>query len=164
MPNFNKVILAGNMTRDPQLKYLPSQTAVVEFGLAINRRWTGQDGQRRDETCFVDCTAFGKPAETINHYMKKGQPILVEGRLTYQQWQAQDGTKRSKLLVTVEGFQFLGGPAAGGREPDANTAAVRPPLRTQSPAAPAAEEAPPQENGPGPGDDYSQAPKDDIPF
>jgi single-strand DNA-binding protein len=109
MANFNKVFLIGNMTRDPQLSYLPSQTAVVDFGLAVNRNWTDKDGQKREDTCFVDCRAFGKPAETINKYMKKGNPILVEGRLTFDSWTGQDGTKRSKHRITVESFQFLGG-------------------------------------------------------
>jgi single-strand DNA-binding protein len=112
MANFNKVILMGNLTRDPQLSYLPSQTAVVDFGIAVNRRWTGQDGQQREEVCFVDCRAFGKPAETINKYCKKGKPLMIEGRLTFDSWTGQDGVKKSKLRVTVENFQFL---PAGGR-------------------------------------------------
>ena len=115
MGNYNKVLLMGNLTRDPQLSYLPSQTAVVDFGLATNRRWTGQDGQQREETCFVDCRAFGRQAENINKYMSKGRQLFVEGRLTFNSWTAQDGTKRSKLRVTVERFQFVGGPADSGR-------------------------------------------------
>jgi len=107
MASFNKVILLGNLTRDPQLSYLPSQTPVVDFGLATNRRWTGQDGSQRDETCFVDCRCFGRQAETINKYCSKGRPLLVEGRLTFDSWQAQDGSKRSKLRVTVERFTFV---------------------------------------------------------
>ena len=114
MANFNKVLLIGNLTRDPQLSYLPSQTAVVDFGLAVNRRWTGKDGEKKEDTCFVDCTAFGRPAETINKYLSKGRPVFVEGRLTFSSWTAQDGTKRSKLKVTVENFQFLGPPSGGG--------------------------------------------------
>ena len=115
MANFNKVLLIGNLTRDPQLSYTPNQTAVVEFGLAVNRRWKGQDGENREETCFVDCQAFGRLAENINKYLTKGRPLFVEGRLTFNSWTAQDGTKRSKHRVTVENFQFLGGgPAAGG--------------------------------------------------
>jgi single-strand DNA-binding protein len=120
MANFNKVILLGNLTRDPQLSYLPSQTPVVDFGLATNRRWTGQDGQQREETCFVDCRAFGKPAETINKYCKKGRPLLVEGRLTFDSWTGQDGTKRSKLRITVESFQFM--PTGGARQAPADGA------------------------------------------
>jgi len=108
MANFNKVLLLGNLTRDPQLSYTPSQTPVVDFGLAVNRRWTGQDGSQREEACFVDCRAFGKSAENINKYCKKGNPLFVEGRLSYDTWTGQDGQKRSKHRVVVQGFQFLG--------------------------------------------------------
>jgi single-strand DNA-binding protein len=114
MANFNKVMLMGNLTRDPQLSYTPNQTAVVDFGMAINRRWTGQDGQSRDETCFVDCRMFGRRAEVVNKYCKKGNPLFVEGRLTFDSWEAQDGSKRSKLRVTVENFEFIGGGGGGG--------------------------------------------------
>jgi single-strand DNA-binding protein len=114
MANFNKVLLIGNLTRDPQLSYTPTQTAVVDFGLAVNRRWKGQDGESKEETCFVDCRAFGRLAENINKYLTKGRPLFVEGRLTFNSWTAQDGTKRSKHRVTVENFQFLGGPGPGG--------------------------------------------------
>jgi single-strand DNA-binding protein len=110
MANFNKVLLIGNLTRDPQLSYTPNQTAVADFGLAVNRRWKGQDGENREETCFVDCQAFGRLAENINKYLSKGRPLFVEGRLTFNSWTAQDGTKRSKHRVTVENFQFLSGP------------------------------------------------------
>jgi len=108
--NFNKVMLAGNLTRDAQLSYLPSQTPVVDFGLAINRNYT-VNGEKKQETCFVDVRAFGKPAETLSKYCKKGSPLFVEGRLTFDSWNAQDGTKRSKLRVTLENFQFIGGNA-----------------------------------------------------
>ena len=117
MANLNKVMLIGNLTRDPQLSYLPSQTAVVEFGIATNRKWKSQDGQQRDETCFIDCRAYGKTAETINKYLSKGRPVFLEGRLTFDTWTAQDGTKRSKHRVTVERFEFLssgGGQGQGG--------------------------------------------------
>jgi single-strand DNA-binding protein len=117
MANFNKILLAGNLTRDPQLSYLPSQTAVVEFGLAVNRTWTGKDGQKKEETCFIDCRAFAKQAETINKYLKKGSPVLIEGRLKFDSWTGQDGSKRSKHSVVVETFQFLGsgsGQSGGG--------------------------------------------------
>jgi len=110
MANLNKVFLIGNLTRDPQLSYTPNQNAVVDFGLAVNRRWRGKDGSNREETCFVDCQAFGRQAENINKYLSKGRPLFVEGRLTFNSWTAQDGTKRSKHRVTVERFQFLGGP------------------------------------------------------
>ncbi len=111
MANFNKVLLMGNLTRDPQLSYTPNQTPVVDFGLATNRRWTGQDGSQREETCFVDCRAFGRQAENINKYLSKGRLVFVEGRLTFDTWTAQDGTKRSRHRVTVENFQFM--PRAG---------------------------------------------------
>ncbi len=122
MAGYNKVLLLGNLTRDPQLSYTPNQTAVVDFGVATNRRWTGQDGSQREETCFVDCRAFGRTAENINKFFSKGKPIFIEGRLTFESWTAQDGSKKSKLRVTVENFQFLpgtgGGPGPGaGAEP-----------------------------------------------
>ncbi len=113
MANFNRVILIGNLTRDPELKYLPSNTAVCEFGLAVNRRWRDRDGNQQDETCFVDVAAFGKPGEIINQYMSKGRPILIEGRLRYDSWTNQEGQKRSKLSVVAENFQFLGGRGDG---------------------------------------------------
>ena len=119
MANFNKILLIGNLTRDPQLSYLPSQTAVVDFGLAVNRTYTGKDGEKKDETCFIDCRAFGRQAETINKYLSKGKPVFVEGRLSFDSWTGQDGTKRSKHRVTVENFQFLGGGQSGnGGKPD----------------------------------------------
>lgn len=109
MANFNKVILAGNLTRDPQMSYLPSGTPVVEFGMAINRKWRPQDGgDMREEVCFVELRCFGKPAETLKQYMSKGRPLMVEGRLKYEQWEAKEGGKRSKLYVVVDNFQFLG--------------------------------------------------------
>jgi single-strand DNA-binding protein len=114
MSNFNKVLLMGNLTRDPQLTYLPSETAVVDFGLAVNRKWKSREGENRDETCFVDCRMFGRRAEVINKYCKKGNPLFIEGRLTFDSWQAQDGTKRSKLKVTVENFEFIGGASGQG--------------------------------------------------
>jgi single-strand DNA-binding protein len=118
MAGFNKVLLMGNLTRDPQLSYTPSQTPVVDFGLATNRKWTGQDGTQREETCFVDCRAFGRLAENINKYMIKGRPIFIEGRLSFDTWTAQDGTKRSKHRITVENFQFLPGTSAINTEQD----------------------------------------------
>jgi single-strand DNA-binding protein len=117
MASFNKVLLMGNLTRDPQLKYLPSQMAVVEFGLACNRRFKTAAGEDRDEVTFVDVSAFGKTGELINQYFQKGKPIFIEGRLKYDQWEDKNGGgKRSKLAVVAENFQFIGGRdgAAGG--------------------------------------------------
>ena len=82
MANYNRVFLMGNLTRDPQLRYTPSQQAVCDFGLAINRKWKGADGQMHEEVCFVDCTAWGRTAENIQKYLGKGQPLFVEGRLS----------------------------------------------------------------------------------
>jgi single-strand DNA-binding protein len=147
MASYNKVLLLGNLTRDPQLSYLPSQTAVVDIGLATTRKWSGQDGSQREETCFVDCRAFGRMAENINKYFKKGKPIFVEGRLTYDTWTSQDGTKRSKHRVTIENFYFLPGTGgAPGAGPEQSY-----PGDEGEPAAP------PPGRGPG-------APEDDIPF
>jgi single-strand DNA-binding protein len=85
--------------------------AVTEFGIAVNRRWRGPDGQQREETCFVDCRAYGKQAEIINQHLAKGRSVLVEGRLQYDTWEGKDGTRRSKHRVVIERFQFLGAPA-----------------------------------------------------
>ena len=106
--NVNKVFLAGNLTRDPQLSYTPTQTPVVDFGMAINRTWKGTDGQKREEVCFVDCRAFAKTGEAISQYLTKGKPIFIEGRLHFSSWE-KDGVKHSKLRVTVDSFQFIGG-------------------------------------------------------
>lgn len=103
MANFNKVILMGNLTRDPEMRTSQGGTQVVKFGMAINRKFKDQE-----TTCFVDCTAFGRTGEVIQQYMHKGKPIFVEGRLDFSSWQDQDGNKRSKLGVIVENFQFLG--------------------------------------------------------
>ena len=108
MANYNRVILIGNLTRDPELRYLPSQMAVCEFGMAVNHRWKGQDGQPREEACFIDCNLFGKQAEVFKQYMAKGRPVMVEGRLKLDTWEGKDGTKRSKHKVVVDNFQFLG--------------------------------------------------------
>lgn len=109
MASYNKVILLGNLTRDPQLSYLPSNTAVVEIGMAMNRTYKKQDGSQGEEVCFVDCQMFGKRAEVINKYLHKGDQLFVEGRLKFDSWQGQDGSKRSKLRVFVENFEFVGG-------------------------------------------------------
>jgi single-strand DNA-binding protein len=149
MASFNRVILAGNLTRDPQLSYTPSNTPVCEFGMAINRKWRDRDGNQKDEVCFVDLSAYGRMAETINQYMKKGSPMLVEGRLRYRQWTNKEGQNRSKLDVHVDNFTFLGG---GGGGANASRPAARP-------AQAGASEEPP------PVDDYGPPPEDpNIPF
>ena len=120
MANYNKIMLMGNLTRDPQLSHLPSNTPVVEIGLAVNRRFRRQDGEQGEETLFVDCRAFGRTAEVINQYCQKGRPIFIEGRLQLDQWEDRDGNKRSKHRVFIENFQFIdsrggeGGGSGGG--------------------------------------------------
>lgn len=108
MSNFNQVILMGNLTRDPNLSYTPNQTAVVEFGLAVNRKWNREDGSLGEEVCFVECQMFGKRAEVVNKYFKKGDPIFVQGRLKQERWE-KDGSTHSKMRVVVESFEFIGG-------------------------------------------------------
>ncbi len=132
MANFNKVLLMGNLTRDPQLKYLPSQTAIVEFGIASNRKFKSGNGEDREEVTFVDCVAFGRSAEVINQYCRRGNPIFIEGRLKYDQWEdKQGGGKRSKLSVVVESFQLMGGKSERqeqpGRQPEQNQGNDYPP-------------------------------------
>ncbi len=114
MASYNKIILMGNLTRDPQLSYLPSQTPVVEIGLAVNHKYKDQQGQMQDKVCFVDCRSIGRQAETLSKYMKKGRPLLIEGRLEFDQWEAQDGSKRSKHRVFIERFTFVDSQQGGG--------------------------------------------------
>lgn len=150
MANFNKVILAGNLTRDPELRYTPKGLAIAKFGLAVNRKWTGEDGQTREEAMFIDVDAFGKQAELIGQYFRKGSPVLVEGRLKLDQWDdKQTGQKRSKLGVVLESFSFLDsgnresvGSAPGGPAP--STPAARParPVATPPPSDAGADEPP----------------------
>lgn len=127
MASFNKVFVMGNLTRDVQLKYLPNQTALAEFGMAINRKYRTAGGEEREEVVFVDLTAFGKQAETLNQYCKKGKALFVEARLKYEQWDdKQTGAKRSKLALVVENFQFVGGrDDADQRRPDEDVPPVR---------------------------------------
>src|SRR4051812_32456175 len=101
MASFNQVTLMGNVTRDPQMKMLPSQTQCAEFGLAVNRVYRAADGEDREDTCFVDLVAFGRQAEVIGEYCKKGKPLFVQGRLKYDTWEDKTGGKRSKLQVVV---------------------------------------------------------------
>ncbi|MBE3068838.1 MAG: single-stranded DNA-binding protein [Planctomycetes bacterium] len=158
MANYNRVILVGNLTRDPQLRYTPSQMAVCDIGLAINRKWKAADGQMKEEVCFVDCTAWGRQAETLQKFVTKGQPLFVEGRLTYRQWDGKDGKKHSKLEVTVEGFQFLGGPRTGGAGASGSPRAAAAPDAQRQTASGEAPQAPPDY-------DFTQDVDDDtIPF
>lgn len=107
--NFNKVLLMGNLTRDVELKFTPSNQAVAQIGIAVNRRYKTKEGEQRDETTFVDCEAWGRTAEIMNQYLAKGRGVFIEGRLKLDQWQDKDGQNRSKLKVVIENFQFVGG-------------------------------------------------------
>jgi len=138
MPSFNKVILAGNLTRDPELRYTPKGTAVARLGLAVNRTWKSETGESKEEVTFIDVDAWGRHAEVISQYLKKGRPILMEGRLKLDQWEDKNThQKQSKLRVVLENFQFLDsgrGDGAGGGGGDGSRAARSP--------APASSDAP----------------------
>ncbi len=123
MANLNKVFLIGNLTRDPELRYVPSGAPVATFGLAINRRYVTQNGEKKDEVCFVRIVVFGKQAESCSQYLNKGRLVFIEGRLQYRSWE-QDGQKRSSLDVVADRVQFLGGPRTTG---DAGGAALEAP-------------------------------------
>ena len=154
MASFNKVILMGNLTRDPELRYTPKGTAIAKIGLAVNRVWTNEAGEKKEEVTFVDVDVFGRTAENVGQYMRKGRPILIEGRLRLDQWDdKQTGQKKSKLGVVAETVQFLGS-APGGGEGGAPSAPAAP--RAARPAAPAA---------PAPDASDSEPPHDDdVPF
>lgn len=110
MANYNKVLLMGNLTRDPEMRYTQSGQAVVKLGVAVNRQYRNRNtNEMVEETTFVDVEAWGKQAETLNQYMSKGRPIFIEGRLRLDSWESKDGQKRNKLMVVLENFQFMGG-------------------------------------------------------
>ena len=127
MASFNKVILMGNLTRDPELRYTPSGTAIAAFGIATNRRWKDQDGNQKEEVTFIDITAFGKQAEVIGQYFQKGKGIHMEGRLKFDQWDDKNtGQKRSKLGVVLERFEFIGGGQGDDNSPTPQQSAPPP--------------------------------------
>ncbi|MCE5302081.1 MAG: single-stranded DNA-binding protein [Planctomycetaceae bacterium] len=160
MASFNRVILVGNLTRDPELRYLASGTAVTDIGLAVSDRRKSANGEWIEETTFVDVTLWGRTAEVVSEYLSKGSPVLIEGRLKLDSWETQDGQKRSKLKVVGERMQMLGGKGqGGGSEGGGSRPAARPAARNNnaySQAAPSDEvfDAPPAEPAGG----------DDIPF
>ncbi len=172
MPNLNKVILMGNLTRDPEIKYTPKGTAIAAFGMAINRNYTLESGEKREEVTFVDCEAYARLAEIIGEYCKKGKPLFVEGRLKLDSWDDKtSGQKRSKMKVVVETMQLLGGrdgaPGSGGGgdstsydEADAHAA---PQQQRPATSAPAPRRAPAPAPRPPADPDLDAAP-DDIPF
>lgn len=137
MPSLNKLHLIGNLTRDPELRHTPKGTAVAELGLAINREWKDESGQKQSEVTFVDVTLWGRTAELAQQYLSKGNPVYIEGRLQLETWDDKaTGQKRSKLKVIGENMQFLSSKNSGEREdrPQAQT-----PARQQA-AAPADDE------------------------
>jgi single-strand DNA-binding protein len=158
MANFNKVILAGNLTRDPELRYTPKGTAVVKLGMAINRTWKGESGEAREEVTFVDVEAWDRQAEVIAQYMRKGRPILVEGRLKLDTWEDKNTHQKvSKLKVRLESFSFIDSKGPEGGAGAGAAPSGEPARRPEAPAKPAAAAGPP-ENGETPPEE------DDVPF
>lgn len=153
MANFNKVILVGNLTRDPEVRYTPKGVAIAKVGLAINRVWKTETGEQREETTFVDIDVFGRTAEIVGQYLRKGSPALFEGRLRLDTWEdKQSGQKRSKLTVVAETVQLLGSRQQGEVSPasQTNQATQQTPIVQPNNVPPNSEAAPPEE--------------DDVPF
>ena len=151
MASYNRVILMGNLTRDPEVKFLPSGTSVANFGLAMNERWTDREtGEQKEAPCFVDVEAWGRQAEIIGEHFTKGSPILLEGSLKYDSWEAEDGTKRNRLRVRLQRFQFVG----SRRDEDEGSGGY---AQTSPAAAPTAQAPTPPQGAP-------SSTEDDIPF
>ena len=129
MASYNRVLLMGNLTRNPEIRYTPSGTAVADLGLAINENFKNKAGEMVEQTCFVDVVVWGRQAETSAEYLHKGSPVFVEGRLQLDQWENQQGEKRSKLRVRADRVQFLG-------SPDKGTEFSAAPVASASPEAP----------------------------
>jgi single-strand DNA-binding protein len=160
MANLNKVMLIGNLTRDPELRHTPKGTAVSEISMAINRVWNNDQGQKQEETTFVEVTLWGRQAELAQQYLVKGRPVYIEGRLQLDSWDDKEtGKKRSKLRVIGENMQFLSsGTGAGGNSGGGNFS-ERPP---QSSSSPQQRSGPPQGASAAPADEFQE--EDDIPF
>ncbi len=152
MASFNQVILLGNLTRDVELKHTPSNQAVANIGLAMNRQYKTRDGEQREETTFVDCEAWGRQAEVMAQYLSKGRPVFIQGRLKLDTWQDQQGQNRSKLKVVVENFQFVGGRDGGGGG------------ASQGGGGGNRQEFQPSPSPSGGGGGHTPVPDDDIPF
>lgn len=157
MASYNRVILLGNLTRDPELKFLPNGTSVANFGIAMSERYTDrQSGEQKENVCFVDVEAWGRQAEVVNEYLTKGSPIFIEGSLKFDSWEAEDGSKRNKLRVRAFRIQLIGGrrdgDEMGGGYADAQPAAA--PTQSES-----FSEAPVPEASSAP-----SSTEDDIPF
>jgi single-strand DNA-binding protein len=153
MANLNKVLLMGNLTRDPEVRYTPKGTAVAELGIAVNRIYSGENGEKREEVTFVDVTVWGRTAENVGEYLKKGRPVFIEGRLQLDSWEdKQSGQKRNKLKVVADNVQFLGSPrgaGSGGPDEGGETSHSRPsgagssaPSKNAPPAEPDDDEIP----------------------
>ena len=135
--SFNKVILLGNLTRDPEVRYTPKGTAVTELGMAVNRVYTAENGEKREEATFVDVTLWGRTAEIAGEYLKKGRPVFIEGRLQLDTWDdKQSGQKRSKLKVVGEGLQLIGSRPSGGGEGGGGEESSSAPRSSSRPAPP----------------------------
>lgn len=158
MASFNKVILLGNLTRDPELRYTPKGSAIARLGMAVNRSYKTEAGETMEEVTFIDIDAWGKQAELISQYLRKGNPLFVEGRLKLDQWDDKNtGQKVSKLRVVMENFQFVGGRAEVGASGASSGA----------PMPPAARQSRPQSNTVAPSsspDSEGPPPEDDVPF
>lgn len=152
MANLNRVFLAGNLTRDPEVRYTPAGTAVTDLGLAVNDTYKTKAGETKETTTFVDVVVWGRQAETCGEYLSKGSPALIEGRLQLEQWQTESGEKRSRLRVHADRVQFLGRPKKTGEVGDSPV----PEKKTvkAAPAVPSAEEStPPPASESGDGED-----------
>ena len=148
MPSFNRVILIGNLTRDPELRYIPSGTAVTEIGLAVNERRKGPNGERIDEVHFIDVTLWGRTAEIVSEYLGKGSPVLVEGKLKQDRWE-KDGQKHSKLKVVGDRIEFIGakeGSGGGGGGPTSAGGSDEPQYSSAAPAS-SSRQVPPSPDG-----------------
>ncbi len=174
MSNFNRVFLMGRLTKDPELRYTPQGLAVSDLGLAVNRDFTLQSGEKRKDTLFVDVTVWRKHAELCCQYLKKGSPIFIEGRLAMDSWEGQDGQKRSRLRVVADNFQFIGGNrSSGGDSPPADLqGGEAPPPGEHGAAFRRAASPPPGRAGDGDtpaplntgADSFEGSKDDDIPF
>lgn len=154
MASFNKVILVGNLTRDPEVRYTPKGSAVCDLGLAVNRNYSLENGEKREEVTFVDVVLWARLAEIAGEYLKKGRPVLIEGRLQLDSWDdKQSGQKRSKLRVVGETMQLLGSRSGGGGDSDENMSGS-----SERPASRSRTSAPPPRSAPSEPDD------DEIPF
>jgi len=159
MASYNRVILLGNLTRDPEVRYIQTGTAVCDLGLAVNDRRKNANGEWVEETTFVDVTLWARIAEVAGEYLSKGSPVLIEGRLKFDTWEGTDGQKRSKLRVVGERMQMLGGRGGGPPgEAGQRGGARREPSPSQTAPTQDEFEAPPAEAPP------AEPPGDDIPF